>query len=178
MIAGFLIIFLFPFAFLFTQLNNMNTKTEAIKKAMAEGKETYFDPIDCCERWLETGEKIIRCKWGYNDNNNAVKNDSVLLGVKTNRIYKNYTKERFLAHIQKQKDEGKCWCIERHKFADGKTGDIATKYNFKEKYFYFLTWDSTYFLKKIKDNVIYERIPISFERYKELGGVDPEWLHK
>ena len=175
MIIGFLVIIIFPFIYFYTQANKLGQKTSSIKKAMDEGKETYTDTVDMCTRWTETGEKVYRSIWHYHKTHpeqDAIEGDDVLFGLNTYRVYRNYTKERFVEHVQRQIDSGKCWCFERAAFNQNSSKDYVLRYNMKEKYFYHLGWDwntHSYFVKYHGTDKI---VTIDYDRYKELGGYD------
>lgn len=177
MIIGFLIIIIFPFIFFYTQMNIFNEKTSAIRKAMDEGKETYYDTVDGFLHWTENGEKVIHCNWGYKDNDEAIVGDKVLMGIKNHHVYKNYTREQFEHHIQTQIDCGYCWCYERHAYSGKCRGDLALRYHMKDKYFYYLVKEE-HKSSNYDDNRLYlyckrntgERKKITFEEYIQLGG--------
>lgn len=178
MIIGFLIIIIFPFIYFYTQANNFGKKTSAIKKAMDEGRETYIDTVDMCERWLATGEKVYHCKWVYTTikTEDAIEGDNVLMGLDTHRVYRNYSKESFIKHVQSQIDNGECWCWERHAYNEKAPKDYYLHYNMKEKYFYRLRWDSDTHDYCIEYDNTDKKDIITYERYKELGGTD--WKDK
>lgn len=196
MIAGLLIIIISPFIYFYTQMNNFNQKTNIIKKAIDEKKETYIDPIDLKVHWTENGalvtRKILSNFWTNGDQDSLV-GDEVILGINNNRVYKNYSRDKFVAHVQEQIDQGKCWCGERKEYRDkGCTKDHHMKYHMKEKYFYRLN------IKEVKEDIFNEKgrymfrskitiycykqiynpatetygdlIEIGYEEYKKLGG--------
>ena len=193
---GLIIILVFPFVFFYTQMNNLNKKTGAIKKAMDEGKETYIDPIDYKMHWTENGALVMRTKLHYlwkPGDQDAIAGDEVIIDLNTNKIYRNYSREKFKVHIQEQIDQGKCWCGERKEFRDrGYSRDYLLKYHMKDKYFYSLEKKET--RETIRDKrgrntfkdkiIIYcykqlynpvtrrygEKIEIGYKEYKELGG--------
>lgn len=177
MIVGLIIILVFPFIYFYTQMNNLNSKTSAIKKAIDEGKETYYDSTDGFLHWTKNGEKVIDCVWGYAENNDAIVGDQVLIGAKSHHVYKNYTKEKFKYHIQTQIDCGYCWCYERHTYNEEFRGDLALRYHMKGKYFYYLIKEE-HKSSNYDDNRLYlycekntgKRRKISFEEYIQLGG--------
>lgn len=171
---GLIIILVFPFAFFYTQINKLDDKTNAIKKAINKEKETYLDTVDMCTRWTTTGEKVYRCKWVYTHikTKDAVEGDDVLIGLNSYRIYRNYSKENFLNHIQNQINNNKCWCYERSAYNKNSNKDYILRYNMKDKYFYYLGWDNethNYIIIYYGTN---KKEIITYERYKELGGYD------
>lgn len=174
MIVGLIIILVFPFIYFYTQMTNLNSKTSAIKKAIDEGKETYTDTVDMCERWTATGEKVYRTKWVYTSikTEDAIEGDDVLMGLNTHKVYRNYSKENFINHIQQQIDNGECWCYERAAYNRNSSQDYILRYNMKDKYFYYLGFDydtHSYFIKYYNNN---QKEMIDYNRYKELGGYD------
>lgn len=173
---GLIIIIVFPFMFFYTQMNNLNRKTSAIKKAIDKEKETYIDPIDMCERWTATGEKVYRGKWVYKTikTEDAIEGDDVLFGLNTYKIYRNYSKEKYIADIQWQIDHGRCWCWERHAFNNKNKKDYHLHYHMKGKYFYRLNWDDkthNYYIEYYNNG---KKEIINYEKYRELGGFDWE----
>lgn len=175
MIIGFLIIIIFPFIFFYTQVNNLGKKTNAIKEAIEEGKETYIDTVDMCERWTATGEKVYHTTWHYcktRPEQDAIDGDKVLMGLNTFTVYKNYSKESYIADIQWKIDHEICWCWERHAFNEKKKEDCLLHYHMKDKYFYRLGWDNTTHNYCITYHSTDNKEIISYEKYKELGGYD------
>lgn len=173
MIVGLIIILVFPFIYFYTQMSNLNSKMSAIKKAMDEGKEAYYDSTDGFLHWTKNGEKVIDCVWGYAENNDAIVGDQVLIGVKSHRVYKNYTREKFECHVQNQIKGGKCWCYERHEYNKPFRNDTTLRYYVKDKYFYYLTKkefknDNKFCLYCEKNTG--EKREITFEEYVQLGG--------
>ena len=178
MVIGFLIIIIVPFVFYYTQINNLNQKVVIIKKAINERKETYIDTVDMCERWTATGEKVYHCKWVYTaiKTEDAIEGDDVLMGLNSHKVYRNYSKERFIQHIQWQIDNGLCWCWDRSAYNKKNNADSDLKYHLKEKYFYYLGLDLNshkYFICYYNTN---KKEIIDFNKYKELGGLD--WKDK
>jgi len=173
---GLIIILVFPFIFFYTQINNLNQKTGAIKKAMDEGKETYTDTINMCERWTETGEQVYNTVWHYcktHPEQDAIDGDQVLMGLKTYRVYKNYSKEKFIKHIQWQKDHDECWCYERVAFNEKeKNLDFKLKYHMTKQFFYRLRFDFTTHHYYIWYNGSDKKEIIDYDTYKKLGGTD------
>lgn len=196
MIVGLIIILVFPFIFFYTQMNKLNNKTSAIKKAMDEGKETYIDPIDYKMHWTENGALVMKqklgCIWKPGDQG-AIAGDEVIIDLNTNKIYRNYSREKFVAHIQEQMDQGKCWCGERKEFRDrGCSRDYLLKYHMRDKYFYRLEKKETretirdkrgrntfkdkitiYCYKQLYNPVTRrhsEKTEIGYKEYRELGG--------
>lgn len=174
---GVIIILVSPFIFFYTQMNKLNNKTSTIKKAMDKGKETYYDSMDGFLHWTENGEKVIDCVWGYQENNQAIVGDQVIMGVKSHHVYKNYTKEKFEYHVQCQINSGQVWCYERHAYNQPFRGDVILRYHIKEKYFYYLIKEE-HKSKKYDENRLYlfcekntgEKRKITFKEYVELGG--------
>ena len=192
---GLIIILVFPFIFFYTQMNNFNKKTGAIRKAIEEEKETYIDPIDYKMHWTENGALVMKikldCLWKQGDQD-AIAGDDVIIDLNTRKIYRNYSKEKFEAHIQEQIDQGKCWCGERKEYRDrGCMRDYLLKYHMKDKYFYKLNKKETretirdkrgralkdkftiYCYKQIYNPTTRrygEKIEIGYKEYRELGG--------
>lgn len=190
---GLIIIIVFPFVFFYTQMNNLNRKTSAIKKALDEGKETYIDPLTGKTHWTENGEQVIRTTVNKFEKipEGCIVGDRILQGIKSNRVYKNYSYENYIQHIQRQIDNGKCWCFERSAYTNSNS-DL--RYNLKEKYFYTLNkkknrefFNTTYSPNRIirESKVFYvyyinkvislnsyktETFKITEEEYKKLGG--------
>lgn len=171
---GLIIILVFPFIFFYTQMNKLNNKTSAIKKAMDEGKETYIDTVDMCTRWTATGEKVYRCKWVYTHikTEDTIEGDDVLIGLNTHKIYRNYSKENFFDHVQNQINNNKCWCYERSAYNKNSNKDYILKYNMKDKYFYHLGWDNKTHNYIIQYYNTDKTETITYKEYKELGGCD------
>ena len=119
--------------------------------------------------------------------------DEVILGLNNNKVYRNYSREKFVAHVQEQIDQGKCWCGERKEYRDkGCLKDHHMKFHMKEKYFYQLDTHKTseaiynekgryigknkltvYCYKEIYDSSTKkygEKKEIGYEEYKKLGG--------
>lgn len=143
MVAGLLIIIVFPFIYFYTQMNNFNQKTGAIRTAINEKKETYIDPLTGKMHWTENGALVVRTElspfWDLK-NQNGLPGDEVLINPNTQRIYKNYSREKYIAHVQEQKRQGKCWCGERKEYRDkGYLKDHNIKFHMKEKYYYRLS---------------------------------------
>lgn len=143
MIVGLIIIIVFPFIYFHTQMNNLNQKTDAIKKAVIEGKETYIDPLTGKMCWSENGEQVIWTEILSVERNipeGCIVGDKVLRGVKTGKIYKNRSYEQFMNHVQRQVNNGEVWCYERKDYA--KEYDDYSKeyvrYHMIDKYFYIL----------------------------------------
>lgn len=179
MIIGFLIIIIFPFIYFYTQMNNLNTKVSSIREAIDKGQETYIDPLTGKTHWTENGEQVIWTEILSVEKNipeGCIVGDRVLRGVKSRKVYKNRSREQFQAHIQRQINDGKIWCWERNEYNNKDNKDYGLRYNMKDKYFYRLywRWDSlSYYIKYHNTN---KKEPITFERYKELGGYD--WKDK
>ena len=175
MLVGLLIIIIFPFIYFYTQMNNLNQKTDAIKKAVVEGKETYIDPLTGKTHWTKNGEQVIWTEILSVEQNipeGCIIGDKVLRGVKTGHIYKNKSFEQYKQHIQRQIDNKKCWCYERHVFNKKNRADYDLRYHIKEKYFYSLHWDQNvhkYYIVYYGTN---NKEFIDYKRYKELGGYD------
>lgn len=171
---GLIIILVFPFIFFYTQMNNFNEKTGAIRKAIEEEKETYIDTVDMCERWTATGEKVYHCKWVYTNKKteDAIEGDNVLMGLNTHKVYRNYSKEKYIADIQWRMDHGTCWCWERHAFNEKTKEDCLLHYHMKDKYFYRLGWDNVTHNYCITYHNTDKKEIISYEKYKEFGGFD------
>lgn len=193
---GLLIIIIFPFIFYYTQINNLNKKTISIRKAVKEGKETYIDPIDYKMHWTENGALVRKMKlnslWKPGDQD-SLPGDEVIIDLNTNKIYKNFSKEKFITHIQEQIDKNKCWCGERKEFRDkGCAKDHHLKYHMKERYFYKLETNKTcetiygkngrptnrskltFYCYKLIYNPLTKRygdkIEIGYNEYQKLGG--------
>lgn len=196
MIAGLLIIIIFPFIYFYTQMDNFNQKTDVIRTAINEGKETYIDPLTGKMHWTENGAVVSRIKlnmfWKPGDQN-SLPGDEVIINLSTQKIYKNFSEEKYIAHIQNQKKSGKCWCGERKTFRDkGFLKDSFMKYHMRDKYFYKLSSniirESTYNKngRYMFSNIlilycyiqIYDLIAktykdkkeIGYQEYKKLGG--------
>ena len=195
MIVGLIIILIFPFIYFYTQMNNLNSKTSAIKKAMDEGKETYIDPLTGKMHWTKNGALVTQTKldflWKIGDQQ-SIPGDEVIIDLNTRKIYRNYSREKFQMHIQNQINQGKCWCGERQEYRDrGYSKDYLLKYHMKDKYFYRL--DKKEICEAIRDKrgralkdkfTIYcykqiynpvtrrynEKTEISYEEYRKLGG--------
>lgn len=192
---GLIIIIIFPFIYFYTQMNNFNEKTGTIRKAIDEGKETYIDPIDYKMHWTENGALVMKikldCLW-ESGNQGAIAGDDVIIDLNTHKIYRNYSKEEFEAHIQEQIDQGKCWCGERKEYRDrGCMKDYLLKYHMEDKYFYRLNKKETretirnkkgralkdkftiYCYKQIYNPTTKrydEEIEIGYKEYRKLGG--------
>lgn len=192
---GLIIILVFPFIHFYRQMNRFNKKTGTIRKAIDEGKEIYIDPIDYKMHWTENGALVMKikldCLWKPGDQG-AIAGDDVIIDLNTRKIYKNYSKEEFEAHIQEQIDQGKCWCGERKEYRNrGCMKDYLLKYHMKDKYFYRLNKKETretirnkkgralkdkftiYCYKQIYNPTTKrydEEIEIGYKEYKELGG--------
>lgn len=194
---GLIIILVFPFIYFYTQMNRFNEKTGNIRKAIEEGKETYYDYTTGKTHWTANGAVVKRIslpysnwKPGYQD---TYYKDDVILGLNDGKIYRNFSKEEFAKHVQKQIDEGKCWCGERQEYRDyGCWRDERTKYHMKDKYFYRLkiktksefvcnnkartnitTKYTVFCYKNIynpKTKTFGDDIPITYKEYRELGG--------
>lgn len=164
----------------------LSDKVSKIQKAIKEGKDTYMDE-KYRMRSTETGEIVVEskvfdkwpphCKERYG----AVDGDVVLYGAKTYRVYRNYTHERYLQHIQRQLDAGKVWCFERKSWSGLDKRNI--RFHMNEKYIYYLDEETTqtridwckydvihkYYLYKLI-NGTYIKQEIDKDLYKELGG--------
>lgn len=176
MFIGLFIIIVFPFIYFYTQASNLNTKVSAIRKAVKEGKETYTDPLTGKTHWTENGEQVIWTEILSVERKipeGCIVGDQVLRGVKSGRVYKNRSYDQFIAHIQRQMDDGKEWCWERSVYNEKSRQDYDYKYNMKGKYFYSLHWDHDAHNYYIQYYDTKKTEPISFERYRELGGL--EW---
>jgi hypothetical protein len=195
MIAGLLIIIVFPFIYFYTQMNNFNQKTDIIRTAINEGKETYIDPLTGKMHWTENGAVVSRIKlnmfWKPGDQN-SLPGDEVLIDLNTDKIYRNYSREKFIAHVEKQIEQGKCWCGARKEFRDrGYLKDEYLKYHIKGLYFYRLMIDkiSKPIYNRKEKNGAYEitlycyqqiynpatkkygdKKEIGYQEYKKLGG--------
>lgn len=193
---GLIIILVFPFIYFYTQMNNFNQKINAIKQAISEGKETYIDPLTGKMHWAENGEQVIFTNiLSIEDKKeDGIPGDKVLQGVKTGRIYKNYSYEDFKIHVKKQLDNKEIWCAERKHYRDGDWyNDSGMKYHMQDKYFYCLEskikWtdhikqypndtrykDGTVYCYKrlfnqATNNYYQERIEITYDEYIKLGG--------
>lgn len=155
-------------------MNNFNEKTSAIKKAINEGSETYIDPLTGKTHWTENGEQVIWTEILPVERNipeGCIVGDKVLRGVKSGKVYKNKSYERFVAHVQRQIDNGEVWCWERHAFNKDRA-DYNLRYHMKEKYFYYCTFDWDTHDYCIINNNTKEKQVINYEKYKELGGCD------
>lgn len=174
---GLIIILVFPFIFFYTQMNNFNEKTGNIRKAIEEGKETYYDTTDGFLHWTANGDRVIHCTWWYDEGNGTIKGDKVLMGAKSHHIYKNYTQEKFTSHVQSQINHNCCWCYERHAYNEEFRNDITLRYHMKDKYFYYLIKEE-HRSANYDDNRLYlycerntgEKRKITFEEYIQLGG--------
>ena len=176
---GLIIILVFPFIYFYTQMNRFNEKTGNIRKAIDKGQETYVDPLTGKNHWIENGEQVIWTEILSIEKNipeGCIVGDQILRGVKSGKIYKNRSRERFQIHIQKQMDAGKIWCWERNEYNNQNHKDNGLRYNMKDKYFYSLYWDWNSVSYYIRYYNTKEKEPITFERYKELGGYD--WQDK
>lgn len=204
MIVGLIIILVFPFIYFYTQMNNFNEKTSAIREAINEGSETYIDPLTGKIHWTENGEQVVLTNIPFitEETQGCILGDKVLQGVKTGRIYKNFSYEDFKIHVRKQLDNKEVWCAERRHYRDGNWyGDSGMKYHMKDKYLYCLEsklkWvthikqhpnDTGY-----KDGIVYcykrlfnqlinnycqNRIEIPYNEYIKLGGrdVQPDFI--
>lgn len=174
---GLIIILVFPFIFFYTQMNRFNEKTDTIRKAIKEEKETYYDVTDGHLHWTETGEIVVRWRWAYADREDVIKGDDVIYGEKSKRIYRNFTKEKFVNHVQNQMDLGYCWCYERHAYNQKFRNDITLRYHMKDNYFYYLIKEE-HKSTNYDDNRLYlycerntgEKRKITFKEYIQLGG--------
>lgn len=151
---GLIIILIFPFIYFYTQMNNFNQKTGAIRKAINEEKETYIDPLTGKMHWTETGEQVIWTEILPVERNipeGCIVGDKVLRGIKTGKVYKNRSYEQFMDHVQTQINSGEIWCYERRDYA--KEYDDYSRRNIRyhmiDKYFYIL--------EKIEDEIIIAR---------------------
>lgn len=174
MIVGLLIIIIFPFIYFYTQINNFNQKTGAIKKAINEEKEVYIDPLTGKMHWTENGEQVIWTEILSVEQNipkGCIVGDKVLRGVKTDKIYKNQNYEDFVAHVQRQINNGEIWCWERHSY-NGDRADYNLKYHIKEKFLYYFIFDWNTHNYCIVYNDTKKKEIISYKKYKELGGCD------
>lgn len=175
---GLIIIIIFPFIYFYAQMNNLNQKTDAIRTAINEKKETYIDPLTGKMHWIENGEQVIWTEILSVEKNipdGCIIGDKVLRGIKTGKIYKNKSYEKFVAHVQRQINNEEIWCWERHSYNEDRV-DYNLKYNIKEKYFYFLTFDWNTHDYCIIYNDTKKKEKITYEKYKELGGCD--WKDK
>ena len=171
MIAGLLIIIIFPFIYFYTQMNNFNQKTNTIRKAIKSEKETYYDITDGHLHWTQNGDAVMYWTWAHQERSDVIKGDEVICNLKMNKIYKNLTQERYKSHIQFQIDTGKCWCYERHEYNNPIKNDLTLRYHIEDKYFYYL-------IKESKDDRLRlyckkntgEKRQINFEEYIRLGG--------
>lgn len=195
MIVGLLIIIIFPFIYFYTQMNSFNQKTDAIRTAINEKKETYIDPLTGKMHWTENGALVMKIKLDYlwkPGDQGAIAGDNVIIDLNTRKIYRNYSKEEFEVHIQEQINQGKCWCGERKEYRDrGCMRDYLLKYHMKDKYFYKLNKKETretirdkrgralqdkftiYCYKQIYNPTTKrydEKIEIGYKEYRELGG--------
>ena len=194
--TGLIIIIIFPFIYFYTQMNNLNQKTDAIKKAVVEGKETYIDPIDLKIHWTKNGAIVTETKlspFWKKKKKKGLPGDEVIIDPNTQEIYKNYSEEKYLLHIQNQIRQGKCWCGERIEFRDkGYMQDHNMKFHMKEKYYYRLSIIKTrepiynekgrYMFKNKLTVYCYKEIydfktkryinkqEIGYTQYKKLGG--------
>ena len=196
MIVGLIIVLVFPFIYFYTQMNNFNEKTSAIREAINEGSEIYIDPVDHKIHWTKNGALVTRTKLGIlwrPGEQNSLSGDEVIIDLDTHKIYKNYSREKYIAHIQEQKRQGKCWCGERKTFRDkGYSKDSFMKYHLIDKYFYRLNNKITrepiynekgrYMFENILTIYCYKQIydlinrrykdeeEIGYSEYKRLGG--------
>ena len=190
---GLIIIIVFPFVYFYTQMNNLGRKTSAIKKALDEGKETYIDPLTGKTHWTENGEQVIRTTVNKFEKipEGCIVGDRILQGIKSGKVYKNYSYENFIKHVQRQIDSGECWCFERSAYTNSNS-DL--RYNLKEKYFYTLnkkknreffntTYSSNRTIRESKVFYVYyinkvislnpyktNTFKITEKEYKKLGG--------
>lgn len=197
MIVGLIIILVFPFIYFYTQMNNFNQKTDAIRTAINEKKETYIDPLTGKMHWTENGEQVIWTEILSVERNipeGCIIGDKVLRGVKTGRVYRNKSYEDFKDHIQEQILADEVWCYERNDYAkaNDSPGKTFLRYHMKDKYFYSLkkeekkciveksetekdphrSWDKYKVITEKKYYIIKNKktTEISFEEYKRLGG--------
>lgn len=193
MAVAFLLIIIFPFFFYFTQLKNLNTKINVIKKAIDKKEDTFIDPMNGRLCSTKTGEPVKRTYIYLIDPSikECIVGDQVLRGINTGRIYKNYSYEEYKAHIAKQIEKEECWCGERKCFRDhGYIRDFHIKYHMNDKYYYILESEikrtplgkgkfgdgsqTTVYCYKIiidpKTKAKNEKIEITFKEYKKLGG--------
>lgn len=202
---GLIIIMVLPFIYFYTQMNKLNNKTSAIKKAMDEGKETYIDPIDYKMHWTENGALVMKQKLNSllrPGDRGAIAGDEVIIDLNTHKIYKNYSKEEFEMHIQKQINNNEVWCAERKHYRDGGWyNDSGMKYHMKDKYFYRLEskviWtdhvkqhpndtgykDGTVYCYKqlfnsSTNNYYRDKNEITYDEYIKLGGnkIQPDFI--
>lgn len=195
MIAGLLIIIIFPFIYFYTQMDNFNQKTDVIKRAIDEKKEIYIDPLTGKMHWTKNGALVTKTKlnmfWKSGEQD-SLPGDEVLIDLNTDKIYRNYSREKFMAHVEKQIEQGKCWCGARKEFRDrGYLKDEYLKYHIKGLYFYRLMINKiskpiydrkekygTYEITLYCYQQIYnpatkkygDKIEIGYKKYKELGG--------
>lgn len=195
MIAGLLIVIIFPFIYFYTQMDNFNQKTDIIKKAIDNEKETYIDPLTGKMHWTKNGALVTKTKlnmfWKLGEQD-SLPGDEVLIDLNTGKIYKNYSREKFAAHVQEQIKQGRCWCGARKEFRDrGYLKDKYLKYHMKGLYFYRLITDKAtcpiydqkgkyisnkiilYCYKQIYNPATkkYEnQTEIGYKEYKRLGG--------
>ena len=191
MIAGLLIIIIFPFIYFYTQMDNFNQKTDVIKRAIDEKKETYIDPLTGKMHWTKNGALVTKTKlnmfWKSGEQD-SLPGDEVLIDLNTDKIYRNYSREKFIAHVQEQKKQGKCWCGARKEFRDkGYLKDKFLKYHMTGLYFYKLEHNMIREIQKGKlerkitihcYQIIYnpttktynEKHEIDYIQYKNLGG--------
>ena len=117
--------------------------------------------------------------------------DRILQGIKSGKVYINYSYENFIKHVQRQIDSGECWCFERSAYTNSNSG---LRYNLKEKYFYTLnkeknreffntTYSSNRTIRESKVFYVYyinkvislnpyktNTFKITEKEYKKLGG--------
>ena len=175
MIVGLLIILVFPFIYFYIQMNNFNQKTDAIRTAINEKKETYIDPLTSKMHWTENGEQVIWTEILPVERNipeGCIVGDKVLRGVKTGRVYKNKSYERYKEHIQWQLDHGECWCFERHAYNKKNQTDYDLRYHMIGKYFYSLQFDWNIHEYCIIYKDTQKKEIINYDEYEKLGGCD------
>lgn len=204
MIAGLLIIIIFPFIYFYTQMNKFNQKTDIIRTAINEGKEIYIDPLTGKMHWTENGEQVVLTSILSVGNKiqGCIPGDKVLQGVKTGRVYKNFSYKDFEAHVKKQLNNKEIWCAERKHYRDGGWyNDSGMKYHMQDKYLYCLEskikWVThvkqhpndtgykdgiAYYYKRLfnqaTNNYYQNRIEITYDEYIKLGGRNrqPEFI--
>ena len=188
---GLIIVLISPFIYFYMQMNNFNQKTDTIKKAINEKKEINIDPLTGKMHWTKNGALVMKMKldmFWISGNQKSIPGDEVLIDLNTDEIYKNYSRENFVAHVQEQMKQGKCWCGERKEFRDkGYLKDNHLKYHIKQKYFYKLEYVMNREIQKGKlerkitihcyqliynptTNTYNEKYEIDYKKYKELGG--------
>lgn len=161
------IIIVFIFVWYFSSVKQLTNKIDAIREAEINGKETFIDPVTHKACWTQTGEPVtyttVLSVGKIPDG--CIAGDHVIEGLKTGRIYKNCTYEKYLDHIRQQLITGKCWCYTRETWNDY---NKKTFYHIQNKYIYKLEkrpYTQKYYL--IKNG---QKIEIDFKEYIKLGG--------